>query len=225
MSDPLIDKTDEQLLRDAEAALKEVFAGLDEGTWSLDHAEDCPEDDTCECIAGKIARQASDALNAIEYRLRFARGTRLAPRGSGPVAHKVKQLDGNKVVTECNEVHHHEHWFPVTETRAGIVLHRGDIPGCFLCYPEEQDDFLPPGTHLAIHGCIHRDGTRTKNIGCMDTGRMGWTLRAAAKAADEGDPGAIVEVIKRRDCPTHGIGGEEGYTEADFGPGGKFHED
>lgn len=205
MSDQLIDKTDEQLLQDAHAALHSVFEAIDEGEWSINHDEDCPDAD-CECPAGKVAKKASDALNAIAYRLRFAVGKRVAERGMGAhTAHKVKKLEGNQVVTECDFVLHHEHFFEVDKDNPLL----NPIPGCYVCFPEEQADYLPPGTHLAIHGPIHRDGTRTKNIGCMDTGRSGWTLRAANKAADEGDPGAIVEVITRKTCPTHGVGGEE----------------
>lgn len=215
----LIDKTDEQLLQEAHAALHSVFEALDEGEWGINHNEDCPDDGTCECPAGKVAKQASDALNAIAYRLRFAIGKRVAERGMGAhTAHKVKKLEGNKVVTECNFVLHHEHFFEVDKDNPQLK----PIPGCYKCFPEEQADFLPPGTHLAIHGCVHRDGTRTKNIGCTGAGPDGWTLRAAMEMANEGDPGAIVEVIKLRDCPTHGVGGEEGHTEEDFAPGGRF---
>lgn len=205
MADQLIDRTDEQLLQAAEAALKGVFAAIDAGDWGVEHAADCPEDDTCECVATKVARTASDALNAIEYRLRFAVGNRVARRHFAlTTAHKVKKLEGNQVVTKCDEIHHHEGFY-VVEQRPELT----PVPACHVCFPEEQEDFLPPGTHLAIHGSLGRDGKRVQNIGCMDTGRSGWTLRAAMQAADEGDSGAIVEVITRKTCPTHGVGGEE----------------
>lgn len=223
MSEPLIDKTDEQLLQMAEEALKGIFAAIDAGDWDIDHVIDCPEDSTCECVATKVAKTASDTLNVIEYRLRFSRGKRVAERGFGAhTAHKVKQLKGNTVEMECGFTGHHERFFSITQERRGVVLHRGDIPGCLECFPAEQADYLPPGTHLTIHGSLGRDGKRIQHIGCMQVGHDGWTLRGANKTADEGDPGAIVEVIKRRDCPTHGIGGEEGHTEEDFGPGGEF---
>lgn len=201
----MIDKTDEQLLQTAEEALKGVFAAIEEGDWGVDHAADCPEDDTCACVASKVAKQASDALNAISYRLRFAAGNRVSLRQLGLTeAHKVKKLEGNQVVTECDLTQHHEHFY-VVEPRPELT----PVRPCHICFPEEQEDYLPPGTHLAIHGSLGRDGKRIQNIGCMDTGRSGWTLRAASKAADEGDSGAIVEVISRKTCPTHGVGGEE----------------
>ena len=210
-TDPGLLKTDEELLKVARDALTAVFdaidgrvAGADFGDY-LDpkHDDDCPEDDTCSCPVGTVLKRASNALNEIEYRLRWTAGNRIALRGER-LAHRAKKLEGNQVVTACNLVHHHERYHLV-ETRPDLV----PLLGCHVCFPEEQHDYLPPRTHLAIHGRVHRDGTRTKNIGCMDTGTHGWTLRGANKAADEGDPGAIVEVIDRKACPTHGIGGEE----------------
>lgn len=188
-------KSEERLLEEAENALKNIFTAIDNGWWSMDHDQGCPEDDTCECNAGGTAKIASDVLNDISYRMRFAKGKRVVERGmNGHTAHEVRKLDGEQVVTTCGQSFHHE---------ALYVDDLKKIPGHHECFPEEQTDYLPPGTHLAIHGPVHRDGTRTKFIGCMDTGKGDWTLRAATKSADEGDPGATVEIIERKDCPNH----------------------
>ncbi len=135
MSDPLIDKTDEHLLQDAEAALKDIFAAISDGSWSIEHDEDCPEDDTCECVGGKVARKASDVLNAVEYRLHFARGKRVAERSMGPqTAHRVKKLHGNRVETECSFVLHHERLFEVGGPDPALK----PIPDCSTCFPPDQ---------------------------------------------------------------------------------------
>jgi hypothetical protein len=144
----MLNKSDEELLEDAEEVLLQVFAALDSGDWSIDHTEGCPEDDTCECSAGKTATKASAVLNAITYRLYFARGKRVCLREASPLlAHKVKWLDGVKVVTECALIRPHESYFPIVRERAGVVLSLGHIPSCPRCYPDTQDICIPPGAH------------------------------------------------------------------------------
>jgi hypothetical protein len=65
-------KTDRQLLEVAENALKNIFTAIDMGWWEIDHAMDCPMDDTCECNGGTrgTAGLANDALTQIERRLK-----------------------------------------------------------------------------------------------------------------------------------------------------------
>ncbi len=59
------------VVRACDAGLTALWKAYDEGSWEMNHDEDCPMDDTCDCDCAEAARLLSKASGLVTSRMRI----------------------------------------------------------------------------------------------------------------------------------------------------------